>query len=419
MKKFTLLLCILLTIALLFSCTVHIFFYLQSQRVEEETRQTFREYNRQKDAYQQSIYDLEQTIQQLKSEMADMEKLIDLFDKKDELYAEMNNRLRDHQQKLAEAEIEIARLNADLEKLTVVCNIDMNAQRLLLDELENLLKNPPQKSTQVPIEPESETVTSSGGTAESTAETEPVYQTVLSDASISLYYRDLENGFTYSYNADAVYDSASLIKLPLALSLLQPTDGTDYDFSEIFTFDPEEIDETITEGSGEIKKIKEKTDFTYLQLFEYMIRYSDNVAFSAIKDKYSYTPLRNWCSVKGIGSMLRHGLSNLSAEDGGRIMSECHTFLNENEAFGASLSEWMENSSHAVMIDYGAHPKRVAHKYGWDENAYHDMAIVYDEHPYVLVILSDLHQGGKEVNAYIQSLVKLVDDFHENFYKVK
>jgi len=301
LKKFTLLLCILLTIALLFSCTVHIFFYLQSQRVEEETRQTFREYNRQKDAYQQSIYDLEQTIQQLKSEMADMEKLIDLFDKKDELYAEMNNRLRDHQQKLAEAEIEIARLNADLEKLTVVCNIDMNAQRLLLDELENLLKNPPQKSTQVPIEPESETVTSSGGTAESTAETEPVYQTVLSDASISLYYRDLENGFTYSYNADAVYDSASLIKLPLALSLLQPTDGTDYDFSEIFTFDPEEIDETITEGSGEIKKIKEKTDFTYLQLFEYMIRYSDNVAFSAIKDKYSYTPLRNWCSVKGKG----------------------------------------------------------------------------------------------------------------------
>jgi len=412
LKRFPVLLCILLTVALLFACAVLIFTHLQTQRTAEETQEAFRQHNREKDDYQQKIYTLEQQIQTLKDEMAEMEKLIALFDKKDELYAEMNSRLIGHQQKLAEAEVEIARLNADLEKLTVVCNIDMNAQRRLLDELEELLKNPPKKETKVEIPSETKE-------DDRTEESEVQYETVISDATISLYYCDLENGYTYSYNADEVYDSASLIKLPLALSLLQPTDGTDYDFSEVFTFDPENADKKATEGSGEIKKIKAKTDFTYLELFEYMMRYSDNVAFTAIKDKFSYTPLRNWCSVKGINSMLRHGLSNLSAEDGGSILAETYRFINENALYGVFFGEWMENSSHAVMIDYGAHPKRVAHKYGWDENAYHDMAIVYDEHPYTLVILSDLHQGGKDVNAYIQSLVKLVDDFHENFYKVK
>ena len=75
------------------------------------------------------------------------------------------------------------------------------------------------------------------------------------------------------------------------------------------------------------------------------------------------------------------------------------------------------SSIHTVMIGYGVSPKKIAHKYGWDTNAYHDMAIVYDEHPYVLVFMSNMDQGGSQVNAYIQKVVSLIDDFHENFYR--
>jgi 5S rRNA maturation endonuclease (ribonuclease M5) len=45
------------------------------------------------------------------------------------------------------------------------------------------------------------------------------------------------------------------------------------------------------------------------------------------------------------------------------------------------------------------------------------MGIVFDKNPYVVVILTDLDQGGSEVDTYIRNVLKLVNRLHENFYK--
>ena len=47
------------------------------------------------------------------------------------------------------------------------------------------------------------------------------------------------------------------------------------------------------------------------------------------------------------------------------------------------------------------------------------MAVVFDDHPYVVAVLSDYDEGGKEVDAYLCSLLDLIDRLHENFYKLK
>jgi hypothetical protein len=76
----------------------------------------------------------------------------------------------------------------------------------------------------------------------------------------------------------------------------------------------------------------------------------------------------------------------------------------------------MLRSTHNVLIPYSVSPLPCAHKYGWDEASYHDMAIVYDEHPYILVIMTDLDQGGSEVNGYIRDVVRMIHDIHRTFY---
>ena len=208
-----------------------------------------------------------------------------------------------------------------------------------------------------------------------------------------------------------------MIKLPYALSLLDGKKADDPEFSEKFTFDPAAADEKSTEGSGVIKNVSEKTEYTYLELFTYMLKYSDNVAFAAIREKYGYTPLVSWCSGHKVKGMLKNGLSNQTASDGAVILEALYDFTENNEEFGGLVKDALLNSTHSVVIPYGVYPKKVVHKYGWADEAYHDMGIVLGEHPYILVVMTDLHQGGKEVDAFLQKIVRMIDDFHNNFYK--
>lgn len=79
---------------------------------------------------------------------------------------------------------------------------------------------------------------------------------------------------SYSYNADEIMYSASLIKLPFALSLLWENEDHDRGFDGIFTYTGAEY----AYGSGEIKFSPAGSTYTFLELMEYMLRVSDNVA---------------------------------------------------------------------------------------------------------------------------------------------
>lgn len=344
--------------------------------------------------------------EELNQKIGEYEKEIALFNQKDDLYASLDKQIEETKLLLADAEKQIDQLNEDLARLTGVVNIDMNAQRDLIGQIETLLeKERPKKITMVDID-----------TPENLEkpEEEREKKAVESEAKVALYYRDIERGYTYSYHAEDIFDSASVIKLPLALSYLEIAEEKGWDFSEVYSFDPEA--EKIPEGSGVIRNEKEKKDYSHLELFDYMLRYSDNVAFTVLKDAYSYQPLSSFCYANGLRSMTQNGLSFLSASDAGKILLHTYNFFGTNEKYGELVKNAMSGSTQTVMIGFGVSPKKIAHKYGWDTDAYHDAAIVFDEHPYILVFMSDLQQGGNEVNAYIQKLARLIDRFHSNFY---
>jgi hypothetical protein len=146
--------------------------------------------------------------------------------------------------------------------------------------------------------------------------------------------------------------------------------------------------------------------------------YSDNIAFAELRSMFGYTEYYNIARALGVRGYSR-GFMQLSADDCGKFMESIYTFTEENEKYGPLMKNAMMKSNYAVLIPYGVSPTPTAHKYGWDEDAYHDMAIVYNAHPYILVIMTDLDQGGNEVNAYIHSIVRSVNTIHKNFYANK
>ena len=358
-----------------------------------------------RDTMSQQILDLEK----------EKDDLIKSFTESDERYNQLSEQLEDLHSEVNKRDLAITKLQEDIKKLESVYSVDINAQFAILNQLNEMLENPPMIKREVEV-------TLEDGTVEKTIEEEK--------PRIALYYEDILNGYKYAFNADEEFDSASLIKLPFTLAIFEKATeeyeknkdiegeiALKYDFNKTFIY----TSDAYQSGSGKITTEPENTEYTHLQLFEYLLLYSDNVAYNVLRNDYGIEEFRAMVQRIGARSMYKT-LSNMSAADGGKILKEVYNFTSDvsnPSPYAELMLTSMLESAHTVMISYAVHPTPTAHKYGWDAGAYHDMGIVYDDKPYVLVLLSNMDQGGKEVNEYVQSVVKLIAKLHSNFFSNK
>ncbi len=401
---------------------------LQKEKTDKENR--LNELNARLELAEITRNDLERRIAQVEGELKQMESS---FENKDELYSQLNAELRRLEESLVEKQTEINALKEDILRLEEVYTVDINRLHKILTELETLLtEGAPMNKVETPKLNED-------GTPVLGEDGLPVMEVTYVYPKISVYYADLENGYSYAWNGDQSYSSASCVKAAYALSILKaasdekaeydrllaeyiaqngPVDvlpgyAWTYDFDRVFTY----AEEDYRSGSGVIKNEEYGVQYTHLELFEYLLRDSDNVAFGELREVYGIELLRELVKELGTKSMKYSNVFNASAKDLGIIMKEIYRFTEGSSFYGPFMKETMKDSIHTVMIGYGVSPKKIAHKYGWDVGAYHDMAIVYDDYPYVLVFMSDMDGGGTDVNTYVQKVAGLIDDLHENFYK--
>lgn len=258
--------------------------------------------------------------------------------------------------------------------------------------------------------------------------------------SVSVAYRDLERGTTYSYGGDTLLFSASLIKAPYIYTLLDqfaqyhaviaanpendPAVGQTlsdeilekYDYSRKIV-----ITESMKQkGSGSIRKMDLSDggkEFTVLELITYAIKESDNTAFRVLRDEFGYDYF--WAVSKKLGcTSVFSSFNNLTTEDAIKYLAAIYDFAKTCPDEGKLLIGLMQQSAHTVMIPAALPGKNVAHKYGWDEKSYHDMAIVYGDAPYAVCVMTnfDFPESNETLNAYIRDIVKSVDRLHESFY---
>lgn len=347
------------------------------------------------------------------------------------------------QAQLAEQEAQIAQLDELIGQYENITTLNFGYQAKKISDLWVRLTEPNRPIRTIVTEEINE---ETGETVETVTE---------QPAKIAFYYHDITTGYTLTYNSDELMYSASLIKVPYVYAMLRAVtefeyqklhyaaDGTPlydeegnplfegahpnldengqilyaegeekYDLSRVWTFDK---DTMTVEGSGIICECESGFQLTYLELAEYALKYSDNIAFAQLRKMFGYTEYYATARSLGVrGSS--HGFMQLSADDCGIFLEAIYTFIEENEKYGSVMRDAMVGSKYPYMIANNVLPAECAHKYGWDEDSYHDMAIVYDEHPYILVLLTDLDTGGSEVNSYIAGIVRAIRSIHSNFY---
>jgi len=372
--------------------------------------------------------ELESRIAQTEAEIA---KLQHSFENKDELYSELNAKLSSLRTQLTEKELEIVSLKETISELEKGYGLDINRQYELLKTLETWLReSAPMNRVETPaISADGSPVLDENGA--------PVIEVSYVYPKVSVYYEDVGRGYRYAWQAEEVYALAGCAQAPFALSVLKaaseeqaaydqklaeyisqngvvdalPGYTWQYDFSKIFTY----TEEKYRPGAGTIKDQEFGVQYTHRELFGLLLSYCDTVAFAELKTEYGTALTQQLAKDLGL-SVMRNNAERSTAAELGTVMKEISRFTESSATYASFMKQCMSESVHTVMIGYGVAPKKVAQMYGWDTDAYHDMAIVYDEHPYVLVIMTDMDQGGEAVNTFVQKLAAMIDDLHETFY---
>jgi hypothetical protein len=204
------------------------------------------------------------------------------------------------------------------------------------------------------------------------------------ETGVSVYYENLETGYTYAYDANRLYYSASLIKAPYALYLYDQL--SDLSQERIYTED------NYRGGGGVIKRTPFETVYTEAELLEYAITHSDNIAFRMLLEAHGTAGFKKWTAERGGETKNLHNLTgaNMTLLEAAFFMRLIYEFIETPGENNEKLKKDLLNAS----FPYIQTPYPFAHKYGLWEAAHHDMGIVYDKSPYILIIMTD--RGSSE-----------------------
>ncbi len=376
--------CIILAVITALSVALTALFYVKLSNSSDEGR-----YNELYESYTKANEEKAALLKELEKLKKEIEELSD----SDRLKS-LENELEAANSELEKKNGEIEELKKQLEVYEKNANIDLEAQKELVEKLNNLLENEaPKRKVENANEDGNKSYT---------------YE----DAKISVYFEDIETGYTYSFGSDTVIRSASCIKAPLALGIFLDK-SAEQSLGNIYTY----TEKDYNSGTGKIKAMDYGTELTNYELIKYMIMYSDCVAYKQLVKEYGAGKVLSVATSVGAQS-IKKDVGAATAPDAGKVMKAIYSYIESGGTHSADFKSWLLNSSYTKIIPDVLKGRSVAHKYGWDTGSYNDWAIVYDEHPYIITVMTNYDLGGAEVNSFLNKAVKLIDELHANLYKI-
>ncbi len=207
-----------------------------------------------------------------------------------------------------------------------------------------------------------------------------------------IYVFNLTTKQGYGVNEDEIFPAASLIKLPVFLTLYQEAEAGRIDLETKYTLKNSDKQA----GAGGMQYKPAGTVFTYRQMAELMGKQSDNTAVFVLRKILGDQKIQS--TIDNLG-MTKTSLSKneTSPQDlglffrklyAGSIVSREH----RDEILGY-LTETFDESRIPAGVPEGT---RVCHKVGTEIGIISDAGIVFSQKPFILVIMSE---NVKELEA--------------------
>ena len=217
--------------------------------------------------------------------------------------------------------------------------------------------------------------------------------------SFSLYLQNPATGESYTYNTDALYYPASLLKLPYAFWLCGQADAGTLDLEDEL---PNQfrgcLSDTALQAYNDAETIPAKA------AMRAMIAHSDNNAVTLLTTHWPANESSGFQQFLADYGFAYAATCDLTPQTGiigmastgefANIVSAVYDYLDSGSAAAAYLKTCMLAADHDILYVPDGVP--AAKKYGSWDYAYHDVAIVYAKHPYWIVCMTD--QGDENVD---------------------
>ena len=227
----------------------------------------------------------------------------------------------------------------------------------------------------------------------------------------SVYYEDINTGFSYKYDEDKVYYGCSLIKLVDALYLIDKATAGEVDLDqETIVYESKYV---VGYSSGmENHQVGDKVNLR--TLIEYAISVSDNSAHLMLIDYIGFNNLKEYGKSLGGSVILTGGdlFGNQTAEDTNIYLKKAYQIITENEEYGQFLKAIMDNNERNA---FNTEEIKIYHKYGSYASNYHDIGLSLEKNPYAISIFT-LHEYTNYIEV-VQGIHQKIRELHDLFYQ--
>ncbi len=235
----------------------------------------------------------------------------------------------------------------------------------------------------------------------------------LADSGYGFFYCDLEYNAFVSYGCDKDFKTASTAKQPYIKYLCTLADKGEIDINATMVYERRHY----TVGSGIMKNMSQGTSFSVATLMDYVLRYSDNIAYGMLMERFGLKGYLESVKALGVDYTTVNGYTNCTAAEMAALLYDTALYN------GANLS-LMKNAGCNASYNYqiGAELKEydVLQKYGAIKPgnvAYHDIAVVYAPHPYIIVMYTTIDYDSVGKNIPFHNIARLTDDLNKVLYQ--
>lgn len=245
-------------------------------------------------------------------------------------------------------------------------------------------------------------------TQKETESTEKKIRELVKDlkGTYGVYVYNLTEKQGFGINQDEVFPAASLIKLPVILTLYQKAEAGKIDLETKYVL--KEADKRT--GAGIIQYKPAGTVYPYRQLAELMGQQSDNTAFNVIRSLLGDKEIQKTIDNLGM-SKTSLEKNETSAADIGLFFRKFYSQSLLTRNHRDEILDYLTKTAFEDRIPAGVpEGTKVAHKIGNETGSFSDAGIVFGKEPFILVILSK-NALEKEALKALPEITKIVWEF--------
>lgn len=240
---------------------------------------------------------------------------------------------------------------------------------------------------------------------------------------VGIYLRDLNSGRTWEYNADRLFPSASLIKLPIMASVFDKIQSGALSLdTQIKLTRRDRIG-----GSGSLKWVREGTSLSVMEIIYKMITESDNTATKMLIDHAGIGYYQRTFEKLGLvyTRIYPEGLSLTS----GRVARENYTTAREMSGLLERIyrGELVDKNSSEAMLEFLKATKsrsrlrkglpigwEIGHKTGLLRHSCHDVGIVFSPRgDYIIAVLTGDVPDYTSAKSFISKVARLTYEYYK------